>query len=99
MREEELADIGRYNINKTDWQLYNVLTYVPEQDWDRMDVNKLMETFTEVVERVANFAIPKRSNNGRHTPIPWWNRECQYTYNDRKRAQHNTNALEVYKTK
>ena len=88
MRREALADIGRYIINKVDWHLYNVLTYVPEQDWDRIDVNKLMATFTEVVEGAANLEIPKRSGNGRHTPVPWWKRECQYTHNDRKRDQH-----------
>ena len=50
--------------------------------------NELIATFVEVVEGAANLAIPKRSCNGQYTPVPLWNRECQYTHNERKKSQH-----------
>ena len=50
LRGEALANIDRYNINKADWQFNKVLPYISEQDWDSMDVNKLMASFEEVVE-------------------------------------------------
>ena len=79
----------RFNLNKADWKLFHDLTVVTEDEYieENPDIDELVDKFNSLVLNAASAAIPRTSTNFKYIPVPWWNRECQRTHKDRKRAQ------------
>ena len=74
----------RFVTERADWKTFKALTFVADQSEEDLDV--LLETFNKLLLNAATIAIPRSSGNFYRRPLPWWNRECQTAFNNKKTA-------------
>jgi len=89
-RQTATPNESKFNINRADWKLFKSLTIVTEEEYLNNDdsIDDLVEQFNALIYSAAEHSIPKTTPNSKHCPVPWWNRECQRTHDERKRARN-----------
>ena len=76
----------RFLINKSNWPLFNQLTDRNFDHLKNLPIDEMTETFTSLIIEAAENSIPKSSGIIRPHPVPWWNRACQVSHEERKSA-------------
>ena len=81
--------IAKYNLDKADWSKFKSSTIVPNCDFNQnLDINRLVERFTNLIITAADASIPKKNSDGNYKyPMPWWCEECREAHRLRKSAR------------
>ena len=89
LRYEEDPVLGnrppRWNVRKADWSQFKVS--IEAEMLSRADPSAMStEDFTGILLNSADGCVPKTSCQPRHTPVPWWTKECGDAIRARERA-------------
>ena len=85
-------DSQRWKLNKADWDQYKLLCESNFSEETFEDLVDPIAHFTNILQNVADRAIPKTSTVPKQRNKPWFNDEVKEAINDRKRVirQFNT---------
>jgi len=85
--EPTLAE--RWNLKKADWTLYSELLeeeITSIKDTDTLDINALVNTFTNSILQIANITIGKSTSKNRKPKVPWWNQNIKTAIEEKYKA-------------
>ncbi|KAB0797694.1 hypothetical protein PPYR_08687, partial [Photinus pyralis] len=90
----------RWKIDKANWPKYreeieNKINTV-NHEVSSENINEILEDFTRIIQEAAIKHVKKTSALVHHTPVPWWNAECDEAV---KRSKHQFNYYKRHKTK
>ncbi|XP_025413600.1 uncharacterized protein LOC112685808 [Sipha flava] len=79
----------RWNLKNPNWSLYSEL--LEEEinnikDVETVDINTLVNTFTNSIIQTANLTIGKSTTNNRKLKVPWWNQKIKSAIEDKYKA-------------
>lgn len=76
----------KWNLNKADWQQFtSLLDGDALITYSNTSINEQVEQFTSVLVSAANKSIPKTRTTNSHPSVPWWNKRCRNSIQDRKK--------------
>ena len=82
----DFRGIASFNVDKADWELFNILTRVDE-NVNVDDIEEMTVYVTEIITAASNVAMLRKSGSMRRPPVPWWTAECERARRERLRAE------------
>lgn len=100
----------KWRLNKADWHFFaNIIEIQVRHIKDitaKEDIDQALDNFTNIIIQAAEKSIGKTMHIKRHTPVPWWSKECKeaiklskQAYNKYKRHKTTENLLAFKKSR
>lgn len=86
----------RWKLKNANWAQFKNSVENNLSDFEpNADVNQVIDSFTQILTQSANKYIGTAKQNSKHSPVPWWNSECEEAIKLSKQA---FNKLKRHKT-